>query len=461
MTLRKSAPRDAASGRSARIVRAAGGPRATGLALRCRDRRSSARLSAFVLVQTRSLTHGSSRNHRIDRAESRRLAGARANRRPRPLRGHRRSARRSRASAACSAISSSTRRSARAWAARSTRSRCKRSRPKSGAPAANDGRFRVTRVAVDKLVIVGGARLDGEVQISGAKNAALPILAATLLADSPVVLDERAAPQRHHDDGEAAAPHGRRDRRGRDARCPSIPRGIKEFIAPYELVKTMRASILVLGPLVGRFGHADVSLPGGCAIGARPVNLHVAGLRAMGATISIDGGYIRARARQAARRAARARHRHRHRHREPDDGGRMRARRVRDRERRARARDRGARELPHEDGREDRRRGLGHDSRARRGALVGHRLPRDARPHRERHVSRRGRDHGRPREDRAHAARPPRRRAAEARRGRRDDHARRRLDRARHARPAPGGRRREDGAVSRRSRPTCRRSSAR
>ncbi len=72
--------------------------------------------------------------------------------------------------------------------------------------------------------------------------------------------------------------------------------GIKECIAPYDLVKTMRASILVLGPLVGRFGHADVSLPGGCAIGARPVNLHVAGLRAMGATISIDGGYIRARA---------------------------------------------------------------------------------------------------------------------------------------------------------------------
>src|SRR5262245_63021223 len=72
--------------------------------------------------------------------------------------------------------------------------------------------------------------------------------------------------------------------------------GIKELVAPYELVKTMRASILVLGPLVGRFGRADVSLPGGCAIGARPVNLHVAGLRAMGASISIDNGYIRARA---------------------------------------------------------------------------------------------------------------------------------------------------------------------
>ena len=73
---------------------------------------------------------------------------------------------------------------------------------------------------------------------------------------------------------------------------------ISEFVAPYELVKTMRASILVLGPLLGRFGHADVSLPGGCAIGARPVNLHVSGLRAMGASIAIDNGYIRARAKR-------------------------------------------------------------------------------------------------------------------------------------------------------------------
>jgi UDP-N-acetylglucosamine 1-carboxyvinyltransferase len=148
---------------------------------------------------------------------------------------------------------------------------------------------------VDKLVIVGGARLDGEVQISGAKNAALPILAATLLADSPVALTNvpdlndiattvkllrRMGVEIAVDQTEVSVDTG----------------GIKEFVAPYELVKTMRASILVLGPLVGRFGHADVSLPGGCAIGARPVNLHVAGLRAMGATISIDGGYIRARA---------------------------------------------------------------------------------------------------------------------------------------------------------------------
>src|SRR5688572_32203529 len=149
---------------------------------------------------------------------------------------------------------------------------------------------------MDKLAIVGGKPLDGEVRISGAKNAALPILAATLLADGPVAL--RNVPKlndiattlkllrrmvvaaEHRDDGSVTV----------DAS------GIKEFLAPYELVKTMRASILVLGPLLGRFGHADVSLPGGCAIGARPVNLHVMGLRSMGASITIDNGYIRARA---------------------------------------------------------------------------------------------------------------------------------------------------------------------
>jgi UDP-N-acetylglucosamine 1-carboxyvinyltransferase len=149
---------------------------------------------------------------------------------------------------------------------------------------------------VDKLAIVGGRRLDGEVLVSGAKNAALPILAATLLAEGRVTLGNvprlndiatmvkllrrMGVDASHRDDGGVEV----------DAA------GIKEFMAPYELVKTMRASILVLGPLLGRFGHADVSLPGGCAIGARPVNLHVAGLRAMGAQITIDNGYIRARA---------------------------------------------------------------------------------------------------------------------------------------------------------------------
>ena len=104
------------------------------------------------------------------------------------------------------------------------------------------------------------------------------------------------------------------------------PGTIREYHAPYDLVKTMRASILVLGPLVGRFGRADVSLPGGCAIGARPVDLHVAGLRALGAHVEIEDGYIRARAERAEGRPPRARQGDRHRHREPDDGRRVCAR---------------------------------------------------------------------------------------------------------------------------------------
>jgi UDP-N-acetylglucosamine 1-carboxyvinyltransferase len=149
---------------------------------------------------------------------------------------------------------------------------------------------------LDKLAIVGGRRLEGEVRISGAKNAALPILAAALLADGPVSignvprLNDIATTLKLLRRMGVAAEH--RD----DGRVDVDASGIQELIAPYELVKTMRASILVLGPLLGRFGQADVSLPGGCAIGARPVNLHVAGLRAMGASISIDNGYIRARA---------------------------------------------------------------------------------------------------------------------------------------------------------------------
>jgi UDP-N-acetylglucosamine 1-carboxyvinyltransferase len=149
---------------------------------------------------------------------------------------------------------------------------------------------------LDKLAIQGGVRLDGDVQISGAKNAALPILAAALLADGAVSLGNVP----HLNDVTTTAKLLRRMGVAvdlpRDGRVTADAAGIREFIAPYELVKTMRAAILVLGPLLGRFGVADVSLPGGCAIGARPVNLHVAGLRAMGATIAIEGGYIKARA---------------------------------------------------------------------------------------------------------------------------------------------------------------------
>ena len=148
---------------------------------------------------------------------------------------------------------------------------------------------------MQKLLIQGGVPLSGEIRVSGAKNAALPILAAALLAESParvsnlprlkdvetmLALLERMGVGVSREDGAAVL----------DARR------IAEPFAPYELVKTMRASILALGPLVARFGEARVSLPGGCAIGERPVDLHLKGLEAMGATVGIESGYIHAKA---------------------------------------------------------------------------------------------------------------------------------------------------------------------
>ena len=151
---------------------------------------------------------------------------------------------------------------------------------------------------MDKLEIVGGTPLAGSIRVSGAKNAALPILAGTLLADGPVVLSNVP----HLNDVTTTVKLLRRmgaDVAVHDGMQLEVdPRPVSEHSAPYELVKTMRASVLVLGPLVSRFGRADVSLPGGCAIGARPVNLHVAGLKAMGADVRIEDGYIRARARR-------------------------------------------------------------------------------------------------------------------------------------------------------------------
>ncbi len=149
---------------------------------------------------------------------------------------------------------------------------------------------------MDKLAITGGTRLSGTVTISGAKNSALPILAGTLLATEAVTISN--------------VPHLKDvttmlsllqmmgvqvtvdDKAGVEIDASNVD----SPQAPYELVKTMRASILVLGPLVARFGEADVSLPGGCAIGARPVNLHVAGLQAMGADVVVEKGFIKARA---------------------------------------------------------------------------------------------------------------------------------------------------------------------
>ncbi|MEW6647747.1 MAG: UDP-N-acetylglucosamine 1-carboxyvinyltransferase [Pseudomonadota bacterium] len=151
---------------------------------------------------------------------------------------------------------------------------------------------------MDKLIITGGSRLNGEIRISGAKNAALPILAATLLADTPLTVGN--VPHLHDitTTMELLGQMGVHLTVDEKLNTEVDSSTINSFVAPYELVKTMRASILVLGPLVARFGHAEVSLPGGCAIGSRPVNLHITGLQRMGADISVENGYIKARAKR-------------------------------------------------------------------------------------------------------------------------------------------------------------------
>lgn len=153
---------------------------------------------------------------------------------------------------------------------------------------------------MQKIVVEGGATLNGEVQISGAKNAVLPILCATLLADGPVSITN--VPHLHDvvttakllgelgagitvDEGTL----------GRGRGMVVDPTTVHSHVAPYELVKTMRASVLVLGPLLAKYGAAEVSLPGGCAIGSRPVDQHIKGLQALGAEITVENGYIKAR----------------------------------------------------------------------------------------------------------------------------------------------------------------------
>lgn len=149
---------------------------------------------------------------------------------------------------------------------------------------------------MDKLQIRGGVPLEGEVRISGAKNAALPILAGTLLATGPVSIGNVPHLRDVTTMIELLGRMGVSVTIDDKMRVEVDASTVRECVAPYELVRTMRASIVVLGPLLARFGRADVSLPGGCAIGARPVNIHVAGLQAMGAEIHIENGYIRARA---------------------------------------------------------------------------------------------------------------------------------------------------------------------
>lgn len=148
------------------------------------------------------------------------------------------------------------------------------------------------------MLIKGGIPLSGEINISGAKNAALPILAATILADGPVTVGN--VPHLHDitTTMELLGRMGAQLTVDERMNIEVDSSNIREFFAPYDLVKTMRSSILVLGPLLAHYGKAVVSLPGGCAIGSRPVNLHLRGLASMGAQIQVEGGYIRATAKR-------------------------------------------------------------------------------------------------------------------------------------------------------------------
>ncbi len=151
---------------------------------------------------------------------------------------------------------------------------------------------------MDKLIVTGGVPLRGEIWVSGAKNAALPVLVASILADSPMTIGNVPHLQDITTTMELLGRMGVNLVVGDKMTIEADTSTITDLRAPYELVKTMRASILVLGPLLARFGEAEVSMPGGCAIGSRPVNLHIKGLQAMGAEIKIEQGYIKARAKR-------------------------------------------------------------------------------------------------------------------------------------------------------------------
>jgi len=151
---------------------------------------------------------------------------------------------------------------------------------------------------MDKLIINGGRPLRGEIRISGAKNAALPVLVASLLADGPLRIGNVPHLQDITTTMELLGRMGVRLMVDEKMTIEADASNLTERRAPYDLVKTMRASILVLGPLLARYGEAEVSMPGGCAIGSRPVNLHIKGLQAMGAEVFIEDGYIKARAKR-------------------------------------------------------------------------------------------------------------------------------------------------------------------
>ena len=145
---------------------------------------------------------------------------------------------------------------------------------------------------MEKLLITGGKPLNGEVKISGAKNSVLPILAASLLSDEEVIIGNVPHLQDVTTTISLLTEMGATLTIDEKMKVSVNASSVNKFYAPYEMVKTMRASILVLGPLLAHFGEAKVSLPGGCAIGSRPVNLHIEGLKAMGVNIKVEDGYI-------------------------------------------------------------------------------------------------------------------------------------------------------------------------
>lgn len=153
---------------------------------------------------------------------------------------------------------------------------------------------------MDKFVITGGTRVNGKVVISGAKNAALPLLAGMILAETPITLTNVPTLKDVKTLIDLIKGMGITiDKKGDTVTCDTST--INNYYAPYELVKTMRASILVLAPLLARFGQAEVSLPGGCAIGSRPVDQHLKALEAMGAIISVENGYVKAKTPEGGR----------------------------------------------------------------------------------------------------------------------------------------------------------------
>ena len=147
---------------------------------------------------------------------------------------------------------------------------------------------------MDKIVVQGAEPLNGDVKISGAKNSALPILISSLLVDGTLTLSNVPHLQDITTTMGLLSHLGVQMQVNENMHIAADASAVDQIRAPYELVKTMRASILVLGPLLARMGHAEVSLPGGCAIGSRPVNLHIKGLEAMGAKVIIEDGYIKA-----------------------------------------------------------------------------------------------------------------------------------------------------------------------